>query len=204
MENKASKLNKFYCPEHQKGFETEAGGEIYCQVGKHYLASEFPPVKDYLEYCCGCQRFIPFSITGRYKEIECPSCEKAIESRYFCHQCRTLTNDVIKNINDKKFNISAEGKLLPDCPACQAKTKANSLHLHECEILKIDFIPQEYFVFSAEKMSFKCMKAKLESCRINCPFMRILLMIMKSKIKFLGYLLESKLSRTTYLKCIHT
>ncbi|HMS38606.1 MAG TPA: SH3 domain-containing protein [Pyrinomonadaceae bacterium] len=137
-DNKIRKI-RFYCPEHEKGFEIEATAEIYCQTGKHYLASEFPPSIDYLEYCCGCQRFIPFSITGQEKSVKCSNCERITSKRYFCHNCQTLTSDVKKKVNEKQYKISGKGKVLPNCPACGIESEDESLYLHKCEVIKTEF-----------------------------------------------------------------
>lgn len=139
MDNAKTESNRFFCPDHKKGLTIEATAEIYCQTGSHPLTSEFPPFKEYLEYCCGCRRFIPFSITGNDKEKKCPSCENEIISRYFCHNCQTLTYDVVKKLDDKQYKILGNGDVAPHCPACKMNSKPDSFHFHDCGTLKTAF-----------------------------------------------------------------
>jgi hypothetical protein len=133
---------RVYCPEHNAGFKAEKKPEIFCRQGNHFLSLPIPPEKDFLAYCCICQRYYPFYFheSGSDKVNNCISCTRKIFKRYLCFACRTIVFDSDRNSINKGYFINDENGIIPNCPGCQKSLdEGKTVDLHDCQILATGF-----------------------------------------------------------------
>lgn len=120
---------RVYCPNHKVGFTAAATATIECSSATHTLAHDFPS-ESFWEYCCDCQHYWPIDAAkGNKGSDECPVCERHIDRRALCADCKVMSlesNDAAKR---KAFSISSQGSVSPACPGCLRQTsRANQEH----------------------------------------------------------------------------
>lgn len=122
---------RVYCPSHKVGFPAAATATIECSSATHTLAHDFPS-ESFWEYCCDCQHYWPIDAAkGNKGSDDCPVCERHIDRRALCAECKVMSvesNDAAKR---KAFSISSQGSVSPACPGCLRKTNRTNLE-HSC------------------------------------------------------------------------
>src|ERR1041385_2809041 len=112
------RIIRVYCPSHKVGFSTAASASIQCSSLIHTLASDFPS-ESFWEYCCDCQHYWPLDAAkGNRTSDDCPVCERHIDRRALCSECKVLSvesNDAGKR---KVFFIPSQAMPKPACPGC--------------------------------------------------------------------------------------
>jgi len=82
------------------------------------LAHDFPS-ESFWEYCCDCQHYWPIDAAkGNKASDECPVCERHVDRRALCSECKVVSvesNDAGKR---KAFFISSHAMTKPACPGC--------------------------------------------------------------------------------------
>lgn len=137
MENKKERKLRIFCPADGVGFISEEKPDIYCRAGDHFLSSEFPPKKSFWAYCCGCQRYYPFSFQDSNTSADdCKSCSRKILKSYLCGQCNTISFDLSQATSGKKYFINSDSKIVPACPACLTESNNEKFKTHNCKILR--------------------------------------------------------------------
>lgn len=122
---------RVYCPSHKVGFSAAATATIECSSSTHTLAHNFPS-ESFWEYCCDCQHYWPIdAANGNKGSDECPVCERHIDRRALCSECKVMSvesNDAAKR---KAFSVSSHGLASPACPGCLGQNKRVVLE-HSC------------------------------------------------------------------------
>ena len=122
---------RVYCPSHKVGFSAAATATIECSSSTHTLAYGFPN-ESFWEYCCDCQHYWPIDAAkGNKGSDDCPVCERHIDRRALCSDCKVMSvesNDAAKR---KAFSISSQGLVKPACPGCLRQTDRAVLE-HSC------------------------------------------------------------------------
>jgi tetratricopeptide (TPR) repeat protein len=122
---------RVYCPSHKVGFSAAATATIECSSATHTLAHDFPS-ESFWEYCCDCQHYWPIDAAqGNKGSDECPVCERHLDRRSLCAECKVMSvesNDAAKR---KAFSISSHGSVSPACPGCLRQTNRALLE-HSC------------------------------------------------------------------------
>jgi hypothetical protein len=122
---------RVYCPTHKVGFSTVASASIECSSSTHTLARDFPS-ESFWEYCCDCQHYWPLDAAkGNRASDECPVCERHIDRRALCSECKVVSvesNDAGKR---KAFFISSQTMTKPACPGCLRQSNQAVLE-HTC------------------------------------------------------------------------
>ena len=122
---------RVYCPSHKVGFSAAATATIECSSATHTLAHDFPS-ESFWEYCCDCQHYWPIDAAkGNKGSDDCPVCERHIDRRALCTDCKVMSvesNDAAKR---KAFSISSQGLVSPACPGCLLQTNREALE-HSC------------------------------------------------------------------------
>lgn len=151
---------RVYCPSHKVGFPAAATAMIECSSATHTLAHDFPS-ESFWEYCCDCQHYWPIDAAkGNKGSDDCPVCERHIDRRALCAECKVLSvesNDAAKR---KAFSISLQGKVSPACPGCLRQTNRTILE-HSCPDFGYVFVTtREVCPFCDERLepppSFPC------------------------------------------------
>ena len=122
---------RVYCPSHKVGFSAAATATIECSSSTHTLARDFPS-ESFWEYCCDCQHYWPIDAAkGNKGSDDCPVCERRIDRRSLCAECKVISvesNDAAKR---KAFSISAHGLVSPACPGCLRQNNGAVIE-HSC------------------------------------------------------------------------
>jgi len=122
---------RVYCPSHKVGFSAAASALIECSSATHTLAHDFPS-ESFWEYCCDCQHYWPIDAAkGNKGSEDCPVCERHLDRRALCAECKVMSvesNDAAKR---KAFSISSQGSVSPACPGCLRQTNRAALE-HTC------------------------------------------------------------------------
>lgn len=151
---------RVYCPSHKVGFPVAATATIECSSATHTLAHDFPS-ESFWEYCCDCQHYWPIdAANGNKGSDECPVCERHIDRRALCAECKVMSvesNDAAKR---KAFSISSQGSVSPACPGCLRQANRPTLE-HSCPDFGYAFVTiREVCPFCDERLepspSFPC------------------------------------------------
>ena len=151
---------RVYCPSHKVGFSAAATATIECSTATHTLAHDFPS-ESFWEYCCDCQHYWPIDAAkGNKGSDDCPVCERHIDRRALCAECKVLSvesNDAAKR---KAFSITTKGLVSPACPGCLRQTNRAVLE-HSCPDFGYVFVTtREVCPFCDERLepppSFPC------------------------------------------------
>ena len=122
---------RVYCPSHKVGFDAAATATIECSSATHTLAHDFPS-ESFWEYCCDCQHYWPIDAAkGDKGSDDCPVCERHIDRRALCSECKVMSvesNDAAKR---KAFSISPQGLVRPACPGCLRQSNG-AVQEHSC------------------------------------------------------------------------
>ena len=122
---------RVYCPSHKVGFSAAATATIECSSSTHTLAHNFPS-ESFWKYCCDCQHYWPIDAAkGNKSSDECLVCERHIDRRALCSECKVMSvesNDAAKR---KAFLISSAGSVTPACPGCLRQTR-RTVFKHSC------------------------------------------------------------------------
>lgn len=125
------RMIRVYCPTHKVGFSTAATATIECSSSTHTLSRDFPS-ESFWEYCCDCQHYWPIDAAkGTKASDECPVCERHIDRRALCSECKVVSvesNDAGKR---KAFFVSSQAMTKPACPGCLRLSNQTVLE-HAC------------------------------------------------------------------------
>jgi hypothetical protein len=109
---------RVYCPSHKVGFSAAATATIECSSATHTLAHDFPS-ESFWEYCCDCQHYWPIDgAKGNKGTDDCPVCERYIDRRALCSDCKVISVESNEAAKRKAFSISSQGLVGPACPGC--------------------------------------------------------------------------------------
>jgi len=122
---------RVYCPSHKVGFSAAATATIECSSSTHTLARDFPS-ESFWEYCCDCQHYWPIDAAkGNKGSDDCPVCERHIDRRALCAECKVMSLESNDAARRKAFSISSQGLVRPACPGCLQQTNRAVLE-HTC------------------------------------------------------------------------
>lgn len=125
------RIIRVYCPAHKVGFSTAASASIECSSSTHTLARDFP-CESFWEYCCDCQHYWPIDAAkGHTASDECPVCERHIDRRALCSECKVVSVESNDPGRRKAFFISPQGVTNPACPGCLRSSHGSVLE-HTC------------------------------------------------------------------------
>ena len=125
------RIIRVYCPSHKVGFSTAASASIQCSSLIHTLASDFPS-ESFWEYCCDCQHYWPLDVAkSNNGSVECPVCERHIDRRALCSECKVVSVESNNVAKRKLFSISPQAMTMPVCPGCLRRSNRPVLE-HSC------------------------------------------------------------------------
>src|SRR5438105_2721035 len=121
-----------YCLEHTDTFAVPQTDPVLCQTSRHYLGrlpslprfKEPFPIIDFWEYCCSCRTFWPTNTDAKATAV-CPVCGETGFTRFWCHNCYTISFGSAEPATHQIFAISPKGIPHPGCPGC-ARSVATS------------------------------------------------------------------------------
>src|ERR1044072_993037 len=151
---------RVYCPSHKVGFSAAATATIECSSATHTLAHDFPS-ESFWEYCCDCQHYWPIDAAkGNKGSDECPVCERHIDRRALCAECKVMSVESNDAAKQKVFCMSSQGSVSPACPGCLRQANRATLE-HSCPDFGYVFgTTREVCPFCDERMepppSFPC------------------------------------------------
>ncbi len=151
---------RVYCPSHKVGFSAAATATIECSSATHTLAHDFPS-ESFWEYCCDCQHYWPIDAAkGDKGSDECPVCERHIDRRALCAECKVMSVESHDAAKRKAFSIASQGAVSPACPGCLRQSNRTNLE-HSCPDFGYLFVTtREVCPFCDERLerppSFPC------------------------------------------------